>query len=88
MNRKRQQAQLAFQLVSLVGPLRKMAQNPDSYDKDERTAHHCPVFRQSTEFNSLLAAFGNGEPGHRYLAQTLAAQAVALEPYQHCRPQQ
>ena len=69
MNRKREQAELFFQLGQLLGPMLKMAENPDSYDTEERTRIIARYCSDENQFRKALQRFTQGEPGHNYMPQ-------------------
>ena len=69
MNRKREQATIFTQLGELFGPLMSMAENPASYDSDERTRIHARYCFDVELFRNKVTQYGQGEPGHYYQIQ-------------------
>jgi len=69
MNRKREQAELLFQLGQLVGPIMKVAEDPDSYDSDERKRILARYFHDEPAFVQAFDRFTRGESGHHYRAE-------------------
>jgi hypothetical protein len=69
MNRKREQVTIFTQLGALFGPVLKVAENPGSYDSDERTRIHARFCFDAEAFLRNVATYGRGEPGHDYGVQ-------------------
>lgn len=71
MNRKKDQAELLCRLGQLIGPLLRVAQNPNSYDTEERHRIRARFTAELPTFRTALNAFALGEPGHNYEHLTL-----------------
>ena len=69
MKRKREQATIFKQLGALFGPVVKIAENPESYDSDERTRIHARFCFDTEAFKRNVQNYGLGEPGHDYGVQ-------------------
>src|SRR5438045_3692631 len=78
MNRKREQAELLFQLGQLLGPMLKMAEDPDTYDSDERVRIFARYAAESGRFVKALMLFCYGEPGHSYQVQFAEANKAMV----------
>lgn len=76
MNRKSQQGELLFKAGQLLGPLLKIAENPESFDSDEITRAVARFCADAAHFSRATLAFSQGEPGHDYEPQYFAASAV------------
>jgi hypothetical protein len=74
MNRKRDQAELYFKLGQLFGPMLKVAENPDSYDSDDRTRIQARFCAEVTTAVAAIDQYCQGEPGHVYASQSSTAK--------------
>src|SRR5262249_53640241 len=66
MNRKKDQAELLFQFGTLLGPVLKLAEHPESYDGEERTRILARFWGEKDRFEQAVRRFVAGEPGHFY----------------------
>lgn len=69
MGRKHEQAQLIFQLGMLCGPLLKIAENKEVYERDERVRAVARFFNEIDKFQKSFAHFASSESGHKYFPQ-------------------
>ncbi len=76
MNGKKEQAELFFRLGQLLGPLLKMADNPASYDTEERIRVHARYVSDVYPFIDTLFLYGKSEPGHDYTVQASKAESA------------
>jgi len=75
MTRKRQQAELMFSLGQFFGPVLRVAEHPEGFDKEEKTRIMARFFHDHDAFNQLLIKFClTGEAGHKYAVQFTQAQ--------------
>lgn len=66
MERKKQQADLIYKLGLLLGPLKDIADNPQSYNSESRARAGAKFFANAPKFQSEVQSFTRGEPGHDY----------------------
>jgi hypothetical protein len=69
MRRKKEQAEMLFQLGALFGPLMKWAESPGAYDTDEKSRIFARFFADNSQFIKMFMAFTKSEPGHDYQPQ-------------------
>jgi len=73
MGRKHEQAQLICQLGMLCGPLLKIAENKESYERDERSRTVARFFDEIGKFQTSFHHFTISESGHKYYPQEIQA---------------
>jgi hypothetical protein len=79
MSRKREQAEMFVKLGELLGPLKKIAENPAAFDADEQTRILARYFFDKVRFQESFNAFCQSEHGHLFQAQMQsAAKAINL----------
>lgn len=71
MNRKREQAEVFFQFGQLIGPLLKVAENPET-DSEHRKVM-ARFFADVDAFKKSFLTFAAGESGHDYRVQVYQA---------------
>lgn len=89
MSRKREQAELFVKLGELVGPLKKIAENPQTFDSDEKSRILARYFHDAAKFGDAFREFCGTEPGHLYHSQqylatltlNLFANKAGMEPH-------
>ncbi len=69
MGRKHEQAQLISELGMLCGPLLKIAENKEVYEKDERVRAVARFFDEKDKFMRSFSLFASSESGHKYFPQ-------------------
>ena len=69
MGRKHEQAQLILQLGMLCGPLLKITENKEGYERSERVRAAARFFNEKDKFRESFSCFASSESGHRYFPQ-------------------
>ncbi len=69
MERKREQAELIFKLGLLLGPLLKIADKKNNYDREELVLAVARFFNERPKLDEAVGHFAKSEPGHNFFPQ-------------------
>ena len=76
MSRKREQADLIFNLGQLVGPVLHVLGNVNLYDSDDCERVRARFFSDYVQFTTAVSTFTRNERGHVYQSREMAINSV------------